>query len=136
MVYFLRTPFNRDTENHSCPFYNVEDRLRAVRRLREQHLSVSAVCQHEGISESALRKWLARYDAQPSASAILDAPIIPEQQRIRQLEEENQLLRQDVAILNKRRPSLPANWRNPCADCTVAKEGKRYPRLHANRRQA
>jgi len=75
--------------------------LRAVRRVREEHLSVSAVCQHEGIFESALRKWLAQYDAQPSASATSGVPITSEQQRIRQLEKDNPSLRQDVAILKR-----------------------------------
>jgi len=87
--------------SHSRPFYSAEDKLRAVRRVREEQLAVSAVCQHEGISESALRKWLAQYDAEQSGNATSSRPITPEQQRIRQLEKENQLLKQDVAILKK-----------------------------------
>jgi len=52
--------------SHSRPFYSAEDKLRAVRRVREERLAVSAVCQHEGISESALRKcWRSTMPSNP-----------------------------------------------------------------------
>jgi len=67
-------------------FYDAAYKLQAVRQVREQQLSVRAVCQDLQLSESILRRWLATYDAEQS---------------IRQLEKENNQLKQDVAILKK-----------------------------------
>jgi len=54
------------------PFYD-------VRKVREQQLTVRAVCQDLPLSESILRRWLATYDAEQSGTA---RPMSPEQQRI------------------------------------------------------
>jgi len=83
-------------------FYDAAYKLQAVRKVREQQLSVRAVCQDLQLSESILRRWLATYDAEQSGTApSTGRPISPEQQRIRQLEKENNQLKQDVAILKK-----------------------------------
>jgi transposase len=45
--------------------------------------------------------WLAQYGAEQSGQPGIGKPLTAEQQRIRQLELENQQLRQDVTILKK-----------------------------------
>lgn len=59
--------------------------------------------------DSAVRRWLAQYDAEQAGQAGIDKPLTPEQQRIRKLERENQRLREDVSLLKKPRPSSPGN---------------------------
>lgn len=69
--------------------------------IREQGLSVTQVCRDQKLVDSAVRRWLAQYDAEQAGQAGIGNPLTPEQQRIRQLERENQSLREDVAILKK-----------------------------------
>ncbi|RKP46925.1 hypothetical protein D7S89_16380 [Trinickia fusca] len=59
-------------------------------------------CNH---GETGVRRWLAQYDAECAGGE----PLTAEQQRIRQLEAENQQLSEGNALLKKRRPSLPRN---------------------------
>ena len=47
------------------------------------------------------RRWLAQFSAEQSGQPGIGKPLTAEQQRIRQLEQENQQLRQDVTILKK-----------------------------------
>jgi|GEM_PF-3038399 len=47
-------------------FYEAAYKLQAVRKVREQQLTVRAVCQDLQLSESILRRWLATYDAKQS----------------------------------------------------------------------
>jgi len=47
-------------------FYDAAYKLQAVRKVREQQLTVRAVCQDLPLSESILRRWLATYDAKQS----------------------------------------------------------------------
>ena len=51
--------------------------------------------------DSAVRRWLAQYDAEQAGQTGMGKPLTPEQQRIRELERENQRLREDVSILKK-----------------------------------
>jgi transposase len=53
------------------------------------------------IGTTAIRRWLAQYDAEQSGQPGIGKPLTTEQQRIRQLELENRQLRQDVDILKK-----------------------------------
>jgi len=76
--------------------------LQAARKVREQQLTVRAVCQDLQLPESILHRWLATYGAEQSDTALgTGRPISPEQQRIHQLEKENNQLKQDIAILKK-----------------------------------
>ncbi|UXW01770.1 hypothetical protein IXO792_12810 [Xanthomonas oryzae pv. oryzae] len=56
-----------------------------------------------------MRRWLAQYQAEQSGQPGQGRPLTPEQQRIRELERENQRLREDNSLLKKRRPSSPGN---------------------------
>jgi transposase len=76
-------------------------KLQVVQMIRDQGLSVSQVCRDQGLVDSAVRRWLAQYDAEQAGQAGQGKPLTPEQQRIRELERENQRLREDVSILKK-----------------------------------
>lgn len=76
-------------------------KLQVVQMIREQGLSVLQVCRDQDLVESAVRRWLTQYDAEQSGQAGIGKPLTPEQQRIRELERENQRLREDVSILKK-----------------------------------
>jgi transposase len=69
--------------------------------IKEQGLSVSHVCQSMGIGPTAVRRWLAQYDAEQSGQPGIGNPLTADQQRIRQLENENRQLRSDVDVLKK-----------------------------------
>ena len=69
--------------------------------IRHQDLSVGEVCQDMKLGESAVRRWLAQFDAEQLGQPGIGKPLTTEQQRIRQLEVENKQLRGDVDILKK-----------------------------------
>ncbi|MFT4267130.1 MAG: IS3 family transposase [Xenophilus sp.] len=72
-----------------------------MQMIREQGLSVGQVCRDQDLVDSAVRRWLAQYDAEQAGQAGIGKPLTPEQQRIRELERENQRLREDVSLLKK-----------------------------------
>jgi transposase len=76
-------------------------KLEVVRLINEQGQSVQNVSESMGIGQTAIRRWLQQYGAEQSGLPGIGKPLTAEQQRIRQLELENQQLRQDVTILKK-----------------------------------
>lgn len=76
-------------------------KLQVAQMIREQGLSIGQVCRDQDLVDSAVRRWLAQYDAEQSGQAGIGKPLTPEQQRIRELERENQRLREDVSLLKK-----------------------------------
>jgi len=76
-------------------------KLRVAQMIREQGLSVGQVCRDLDLIDSAVRRWLAQYDAEQSGQVGIGKPLTPEQQRIRELERENLRLREDVSLLKK-----------------------------------
>ena len=76
-------------------------KLEVVRLINEQGQSVQNVSESMGIGQTAIRRWLQQYGAEQSGQAGIGKPLTAEQQRIRQLELQNQQLRQDVSILKK-----------------------------------
>lgn len=76
-------------------------KLEVVRMVTEQGLSVKHVSESMEIGQTAIRRWLAQYAAEQNGQPGIGKPLTAEQQRIRQLELENQQLRQDVTILKK-----------------------------------
>ncbi len=76
-------------------------KLEVVRMINEQGQSVKNVSESMSIGATAIRRWLAQYGAERSGQPGIGKPLTVEQQRIRQLELENQQLRQDVTILKK-----------------------------------
>lgn len=76
-------------------------KLQVVQMIRGQGLSVAQVCRDLDLVDSAVRRWLEQYDAEQAGQPGIGKPLTAEQQRIRQLERENQRLREDVSILKK-----------------------------------
>jgi len=76
-------------------------KLQVVRMIREQGLSVGQVCQDMDLVDSAVRRWLEQFDQERAGNPGIGRPLTPEQQRIRQLEEENRQLKSDNEILKK-----------------------------------
>ena len=68
---------------------------------RHQDLNIGEVCRDMKLGESAVRRWLAQFDAEQLGQPGIGKPLTTEQQRIRQLEVENKQLRGDVDILKK-----------------------------------
>jgi transposase len=76
-------------------------KLQVVKMVRDQGLSVGQVCHDLNLVDSAVRRWLAQYDAERSGGPGMGKPLTAEQQRIRELEAENRRLREDNTILKK-----------------------------------
>jgi transposase len=76
-------------------------KLQVVQMIRDQGLSVGQVCRDLNLVDSAVRRWLAQYDAEQAGGPGVGKPLTAEQQRIRELEAENRRLREDVTLLKK-----------------------------------
>lgn len=76
-------------------------KLNVAQMVRDQGLSVSQVCRDQDLVDSVVRRWVAQYDAEQAGQPGQGKPLTPEQQRIRELERENQRLREDVSLLKK-----------------------------------
>jgi len=76
-------------------------KLQVVQMIRDQGLGIGQVCRDLDLVNSAVRRWLAQYDAEQAGQPGIGKPLTAEQERIRQLERENQRLREDVSILKK-----------------------------------
>lgn len=76
-------------------------KLQVVQMIRDQDLSIAQVSRDLDLVESAVRRWLAQYDSENLGQPGVGKPLAPEQQRIRELERENQRLREDVSLLKK-----------------------------------
>lgn len=81
--------------------FDASFKLEVVRMVRDQGLSVNEVCRSMELGESAVRCWIAQYDAECAGGPGVGKPLTAEQQRIRQLEAENRQLREDNALLKK-----------------------------------
>jgi transposase len=81
--------------------FDTEFKLQTVRMIRDQGLSVGQVCRDMGLGETAVRRWIAQFDAERTGQSGIGKPLTAEQQRIRRLESENRQLRQDNDLLKK-----------------------------------
>lgn len=84
-------------------------KLEVVKMIKEQGLGVQHVSESMSIGTSSIRRRVAQYAAEHNGQPGIGKPLTAEQQRIRQLEQENRQLRGDVDILKRPRPSLPSN---------------------------
>ena len=76
-------------------------KLQVARMVREQGLTVAQVCRDLDLGESAVRRWVTQLDAETLGHPGVGKPLTPEQQRIRQLEQENRRLQRDNDLLKK-----------------------------------
>src|SRR5690606_37692136 len=96
-----RTLLNTMTTPRPRRSFDAAFKLHVVQMIRDQGLSVGHVCRDLDLVESAVRRWLDQYDAEQNGQLGIGKPLTPEQQRIRELERENQRLREDVSLLKK-----------------------------------
>jgi transposase len=81
--------------------FDTNFKLEVVKMITEQGLSIQNVCQSMSLGPTAVRRWVEQYSAEQSGQPGIGKPLTPEQQRIRQLEQENRQLRGDVEVLKK-----------------------------------
>lgn len=81
--------------------FDTSFKLQVVRMIKDQGLGVSQVCRDMNLGETAVRRWIAQFDAEQLGQTGIGKPLTAEQQRIRQLEGENRQLRQDNDLLKK-----------------------------------
>lgn len=87
--------------NQKRKTFDASFKLQIDQMIRDQGLGVVPVCRDMSLGETAVRRWVAQFDAEQSGHAGIGKPLTAEQQRIRQLEMENQKLRQDNDLLKK-----------------------------------
>lgn len=81
--------------------FDISLKLEVVRMIKEQGLSVQNVSETMSIGPTAIRRWVSQYDADQGVQPGIGKPLTAEQQRIRQLEQENRQLKGDVELFKK-----------------------------------
>lgn len=81
--------------------FDTSFKLQVAQMVKVQGLSISQVCKNMKLGESAVRRWIAQFEAEQLGQNGIGKPLTAEHQRIRQLEAENRQLRGDVDILKK-----------------------------------
>jgi len=76
-------------------------KLEVARMVVDQGLSVDAICRDMKLGATAVRRWANQYKAEQGGQPGIGKPLTAEQQRIRQLEQENRQLRSDNDLLKK-----------------------------------
>lgn len=94
-----------------CRVFDTRFKLEVVRMIKDQGLSVRNVSETMGIGPTAIRRWVKQYDAEQNGQPGIGKPLTAEQQRIRQLEQENRQLKGDVKILKKASAFFAREWK-------------------------
>ncbi len=81
--------------------YDAAFKLEIAKMVVDQGLTVSQVVKDMNIGETAVRRWVAQYQAERLGQVGIGKPLTAEQQRIRQLEQENRRLKSDNDLLKK-----------------------------------
>ena len=81
--------------------FDEEFKLQVVKMIKDEGLSVGQVCRDLDLGETAVRRWLAQFEAELSGQRGIGKPLTAEQQRIRALEAEVRQLREDNTLLKK-----------------------------------
>ena len=81
--------------------FDTSFKLRIVQMIKEQGMSVSQVCRDMELGETAVRRWVAQFDAEQLGQAGIGKPLTAEQQRMRQLETALRQLQLDNDLLKK-----------------------------------
>ncbi|MGZ9709280.1 transposase [Glaciimonas sp. GNP009] len=76
-------------------------KLEVVEMVQDQGLSIAQVCQSTGLGPTAMRRWLEQVTAEQKGHCGIGKPLTTDQQRIRQLEQENKQLKSDNDLLKK-----------------------------------
>lgn len=81
--------------------YDLEFKINAVRLTRDQGLTVKQVSQDLGIGISTLERWITEHKQHGSAAFPGKGHLRPEDDKLRSLERENEILRRERDILKK-----------------------------------
>ncbi|MDB0572760.1 transposase [Ralstonia solanacearum] len=81
--------------------FDASFKLEVARMVKDQGRSVSEVCRSLNLGETAVRRWVAQYEAELAGGAGVGKPLTAEQQRIRELEAQVRRLQEDNDILKK-----------------------------------
>ena len=81
--------------------FTEEFKLEVARMVVDQGMDVPAVCKDMKLGPTAVRRWADQYKADQRGQPGIGKPLTAEQQRIRQLEQENRQLRSDNELLKK-----------------------------------
>ena len=81
--------------------FDASFKLKVVQLVKDQGLSVGQVCRDMKLGETAVRRWIAQFDAEQLGQSGIGKPLTVEQQRIRELELENRRLQSDNDLLKK-----------------------------------
>jgi transposase len=81
--------------------FDASFKLKVVQMIKDQGLTVGQVCRDMKLGDTAVRRWLAQFDAEQLGQAGIGKPLTAEQQRIRELESENRRLLSDNDLLKK-----------------------------------
>lgn len=103
--------------------FDTEFKLQVVKMIKDQGLSVGQVCRDMDLGETAVRRWLAQFEAELRGQSGIGKPLTTDQ-RIRALEAEVRRLREDNDILKQHQPHSPGNWSDLPEHCPVAEEGR------------
>lgn len=81
--------------------FTEEFKKEAVRLFQEQDLTVAEISRNLDIAPKSLRTWLSQYDAGSLKGSLGVGKLSPEQLRIRELERELAIAREERDILKK-----------------------------------
>lgn len=92
-----RTSNIPQTRRHFTP----EFKLEVAKKIVQQQHSITQLCHELNLGETAVRRWVAQYKAELNGQPGIGLPLTPDQQRIRQLEAELRIAKEDNEILKK-----------------------------------
>lgn len=81
--------------------FDVEFKLNVAQMVVDQGQSVKDVAKAMGLGETAVRRWAEQYKNNRLGKVVAGTPLTAEQLRIRQLEQRNRELEEEVTILKK-----------------------------------
>ena len=80
--------------------FTSEFKLEIVKMVVDQGTSIGKLSKDLSISDNLIRRWVKQYQPEQIGTVFpYTKPLTPEQQRIRELERENQPLKSDVELL-------------------------------------
>ena len=88
---------NWSSRRHFTP----EFKLEVAKKIVQQQHSITQLCHELNLGETAVRRWVAQYKAELNGQPGIGLPLTPDQQRIRQLEAELRIAKEDNEILKK-----------------------------------
>lgn len=82
--------------------FSPEYKAEAVKLVTERGYTVAQACRELGVGETALRRWINQVQSEQLGQVLPGTkPILPEHQRIRELEQRIKCLEEDKVILKK-----------------------------------